>query len=75
MGAVTMKAAMAQGAPAQAARLGDLEALERLIAYSEAELKEIAPGCAVLAGLLRRAIEQEILIEATRRAMDEPHRR
>jgi hypothetical protein len=51
-------------------RIDDLETLLRLVAYSETELRTLAPGCAVIAGLLRSALKQEVLIEATRQAME-----
>ncbi len=53
-----------------ARRIDDLETLLRLASYAEGELRTLAPGCGVLAGLLRSAIEQEVLIEATLQAME-----
>lgn len=55
-------------AKSAARRMDDLETLLRLAAYSEAELRSLAPGCGVLAGLLRSALEQEVLIEAARQS-------
>ncbi len=58
-----------------ARRIDDLETLLRLATYAETELRSLAPGCGVLAGVLRTALEQEVLIEATRQAMEAPRER
>jgi hypothetical protein len=50
-------------------RLGDLETLARLIGYSAVELREIAPGCAVIANLLHTAVLNEIVIEVARKGV------
>jgi hypothetical protein len=57
----------------EASRLDELAAIERMVAYSEGELRRVAPGCSAIAGLLRNAIAQEIVAATVRRAMAGSH--